>query len=1193
MKNQNVIIIICLFFSVIGYSQFDFKQFVPQNPNVSALFKSTITPVNEYSGTANINIPIYTLQEGGLSIPISIGYATGGIQVSEESSVVGLGWSLNAGGAITRNVNGIDDFHITKGFLANPKNHPDLPPNWNPETQPFAFPKNAVGSYDQFDCEFDSDNGIQTFYDLPPKTLTLDNDYLRDVFMFNFNGYGGSFVLSKNSPNAFLTSKTPIKIEYEGSGTGIYSNVKITALTEDGALYEFAQMGMTLMPNINPNIDYVSSWYLSKITDILGNEAIFNYDSSNTITPFKSFNQVFSATTGPSFQPRSEYKDFAGPLTHVDDILLTSIEIKKNGQKVQEAIFEYSVLNVNTRERLDVDSRFLKSVKIYNSSQIDPIEEFDLYQSYFGNQVTGDYYNYSLTNGDFAQSISALGSEFPNLNLRLKLDSVARNVKERHVFKYHENFAVPNKTSMSQDYWGFYNGVINPEVFIPEITSANVNQSQINQEKKANRRPEKSYAKMFSLKSVIYPTRGSTDYEYELNTFDQSFINNLDPIQVPTVLATSSASAMPGKAFDTVHIKPNPNKDLKVSFNVTLRGWNSTMHTGSTAPIPNFTTDFYVRLKSLSGQVIWSKVIESGVNNDWNNFTSELNGSMQAIVTVQDVVTFSHDNNGPANLLLTEGEYILEAFFDDHDGLYYGLSYIKAEWEESEVSETEQYSIGGGLRISKVIEKDYSGMVIGEKAFNYHYQTMDNGVEVTKTYGKIKTIPNFAINRGTVYHMSNWLSDGDIYGAIPTVIGSAGSQTPWSQDMGGYIGYDQVETYQLGANVQNGKVVKKYINIPDLFRTQYGGLENEDDYHKFPLIRVPHNGLPIQEEIYNSEGDTLRLTKNFYEVNNVDAENFGLDDLLQNTDFVISASKEMDISDIYSGGNSYYFCDALKFQLYPHYSNEVRQVGSIEKVYDQNGEYPITISKDIFYENDEHRQVTKTTETSGDGIVMETKIIYPDDINETNFSPIGGAFKSEGLINQLNSQGFHRINIPVQKETRRDGKLLAVERTEFGLFDNVILPDTIYAAKSLGILEPRLIYEDYSFGNPVQMKKYNGVSSSIIWGYDNTLPIAKIDNATYGEIASALGITENILKNFDESNIAQLDALRSSHPEFMVTTFQYVPLKGVTKITDTRGESLTYTYDNLNRLKEVWQEWGNINYLTSDYIYHYKGTSEN
>lgn len=52
---------------------------------------STISPSSLYNGIPDINIPLYTLNARGISIPVSISYDPSGITVHQEASSVGLG----------------------------------------------------------------------------------------------------------------------------------------------------------------------------------------------------------------------------------------------------------------------------------------------------------------------------------------------------------------------------------------------------------------------------------------------------------------------------------------------------------------------------------------------------------------------------------------------------------------------------------------------------------------------------------------------------------------------------------------------------------------------------------------------------------------------------------------------------------------------------------------------------------------------------------------------------------------------------------------------------------------------------------------------------------------------------------------------------------------------------------------------
>lgn len=82
------------------------KSLIPSSPQAASFGKYVDVPVSAYTGTPNINIPIAAVRGRTLSLPISLSYHHKGLQVEGQASQVGLGWSLAAGGVISRSVKG-------------------------------------------------------------------------------------------------------------------------------------------------------------------------------------------------------------------------------------------------------------------------------------------------------------------------------------------------------------------------------------------------------------------------------------------------------------------------------------------------------------------------------------------------------------------------------------------------------------------------------------------------------------------------------------------------------------------------------------------------------------------------------------------------------------------------------------------------------------------------------------------------------------------------------------------------------------------------------------------------------------------------------------------------------------------------------------------------------------------------------
>src|SRR5450432_1900480 len=79
------------------------------SPTAASLGKYADIPVSYHTGIPQINIPLYTIKAGPISLPIGLSYHASGLKVIENASWVGAGWSLDAGGVVTRTVMGQPD----------------------------------------------------------------------------------------------------------------------------------------------------------------------------------------------------------------------------------------------------------------------------------------------------------------------------------------------------------------------------------------------------------------------------------------------------------------------------------------------------------------------------------------------------------------------------------------------------------------------------------------------------------------------------------------------------------------------------------------------------------------------------------------------------------------------------------------------------------------------------------------------------------------------------------------------------------------------------------------------------------------------------------------------------------------------------------------------------------------------------
>ncbi len=95
---------------------------IPPSPEAAAFAKVANYDVGPFTGRPDIHVPLYTIKTRSLTVPISLSYDETGIRVDNIASWVGMNWSLETGGVITRSVMDRPDEGINGigGYLSSP-----------------------------------------------------------------------------------------------------------------------------------------------------------------------------------------------------------------------------------------------------------------------------------------------------------------------------------------------------------------------------------------------------------------------------------------------------------------------------------------------------------------------------------------------------------------------------------------------------------------------------------------------------------------------------------------------------------------------------------------------------------------------------------------------------------------------------------------------------------------------------------------------------------------------------------------------------------------------------------------------------------------------------------------------------------------------------------------------------------------
>lgn len=220
-------------------------------PSPSSLGKVSLGSdmVNLYTGDLNYGIPLYSLESRDLSIPISIHYNSGSNKVDNIASEVGLGWSLNAGGLITRVMKGLPD-EFQGSINTSPK------PGATNEFNGYGWLKVKSRKIENKTVAIIDPNDFKSRYSVESRKNIIENSALGgdvtnqitktegwdtepDEFYFNFGKYSGKFVFTRTGEIHTVPNQNLEIEEKIGTVNGKDQIIEFTVITPEGITYTF------------------------------------------------------------------------------------------------------------------------------------------------------------------------------------------------------------------------------------------------------------------------------------------------------------------------------------------------------------------------------------------------------------------------------------------------------------------------------------------------------------------------------------------------------------------------------------------------------------------------------------------------------------------------------------------------------------------------------------------------------------------------------------------------------------------------------------------------------------------------------------------------------------------------------------------------------------------------------------------
>ena len=459
-------------------------KMVGPSPEAARATKYSDYPVSYGLGLVDVSIPLYVVKSHSLSLPISLCYDSGGIRVDDFSGPVGLGWTLEAGGVITRSVSGEED-EGTYGWAHR----------WEE---------------DPIDPTFNVPDYLAEFSD-------GTRDTSADLFSYNFCGHKGSFFIDwlSDSLDVIPTSATDLIIKVTGDGFVITDT--------DGTQYSFTQSERSEryitasepVPGVGTSsyspayLNPITAWYLTEIASM---------DRTDVISlKYKTYEDFY---TKHSFEPRSYLFSY-----QYDNLgSLTYIWRDENGLWWDGLLYPEITCETGSYElEMDYCPQYLDSI-LYSGGHV----AFDYIMNPIENSPRKSYP--WLLNHFTVRSIPPASSSNTEI-FRCTLNDTLRTRDRRNLLKevvltgrggapiesYSFTYIGEGTRAMtpnSKDLFGYYNAANNGGTAFLRLFSG----SSYYSENMANRNYNSSMVSTLSLETISTVSGAKTEFVYEGNS---------------------------------------------------------------------------------------------------------------------------------------------------------------------------------------------------------------------------------------------------------------------------------------------------------------------------------------------------------------------------------------------------------------------------------------------------------------------------------------------------------------------------------------------------------------------------------------------------------------------------------------------------------------------------------------------------
>lgn len=1121
------------------------QDVIPPSPTMSALGKFIEHPVNTYTGTPQIDVPLYTIRTDNFELPIELNYHARGIKVQETASWVGLGWSLRAGGSITRSVRGLPDDVYQSGPV-NIRGSAEKEDCINMEEAGYLYSGKRIN-----DLYHETNHEQQWVEDLMKELGTGARDGQPDVFYFSFGPYSGKFLFDQNGQIQII-SDDELKITATRPGNREITGFIVT--DRSGTSYYFNEVERTKsafasQDNMNPDQGIVVYNPYTAVEDLTPSSQVASdwedYESrfSGVFLGAYGWKRPLDRCERAKWEYEPKFKQFNSSW-HLSRIVLPShqeITFTYREEQVHSLNYTGEQLLMAWAEEDDFIPFFTRSangswVKVKRIEKISWPEGWAYFRACESDQRK-----------DLDQFFQIGREDYPDLE----------QFKRNYALSQVEIYNYKNEFVKGYDFSYSYFESEKPD--FPESTRY-VEGSELDLwQDDYHRNLENVMSKRLKLDQVQEFQRDKEAARPDVSERGL-WVSHETP-----------AHTLPPFRFDYANIVLPNRVSTEQDF------WGYYNGNGSTTLIPVIYEypDEHVDHQTFhpSRFSIYPRDSYSGRENVWNEYGVDRNANSSTIQAgMLKRITFP-----------TAG---VRSF----------------EYEMHKFNIGERSIAGGGLRIKRITSNagTLSKNVVTEYDYHDSGQVPDLPLHAGRTNRGVVIDGVWSSALGTT--KGSYVAYSKVSIKRPN-----NGREEYNYQVPAMYGTTQEGLFERPEIHRKYYVhcmayTTEYIDhsgnsfsIPHMYCSK---LEEEDNIDFYPLPTPPNYDwyrgrldhiltLDVNEKKQKKVVVSHAIKKS-KKIPNVQVKVVRSD---------LTGIPGLGINTVFRGNRSLHYVKS--YDIVPWVVQDAKD----EYLYDSDNELNAVHSNTRYrYDSEDHRQLTTETSTLSNGDVMSTEYKYTSDF-EGDMASRSMAFVSHMI---LPVETISKVNGQVVSGRINQFKCLDCE-TEDGFFiDGRFVRDQVHGldiaapVSDYHITNGSLTAIDSRYDSKVRFTKYDtygnivelenvisGTKTSFIWSYLWNYPVAKVVNASRDEIFDILGTSAFGLINPTDDEVRNiLRPLRDQLPNALISIYTYKPLVGMTSETDPAGKTTYYEYDDFNRLKTIKNQGEKV---LEQYEYHYKG----